>query len=297
MPRLYWVHLALLVVTILYGANYTFAKFALPEYIKPFGFIVIRVVSGTILFWAVDSINRNERIERKDHWTLVKCGFFGAALNMLLFFQGLSMTTPIHASIIMTMSPIAVLVVAALMGGEKLTRLKLIGTAVGFTGAVLLLTRHGVSLSEGTFLGDLMILGNGTAYAIYLVLAKPLMKKYRPFTVLKWVFLYGVIFVLPFGLTQLMQVQWETFPPEAWFSVFYVIFGSTFAVYLLNAWALSHVQASTVGVYIYLQPVVAAIVALLLGQDSLDLTTVLYALIIMLGVFLVSHKRRQLPTV
>ena len=231
MPRLLWVHLALLVVTILYGANYTIAKFALPEFIKPFGFIAIRVISGTILFWAVDSINANEKIERADHWTLIKCGFFGAAVNMLLFFQGLSLTTPIHGSIIMTMSPIAVLVVAAIMGGEKLTRMKFAGTVIGFIGAVLLLTRHGISLQEGTFLGDLLILGNGTTYAIYLVLAKPLMRKYRPFTVLKWVFLYGTIVVLPFGLPQLAEVEWSTFTTEAWFSVFYVIFGSTFAIF------------------------------------------------------------------
>jgi drug/metabolite transporter (DMT)-like permease len=287
-----WVHLALFSVAILYGANYTIAKFALPEFIKPFGFIAIRLISATTLFWAVDSIRPSEKIDRKDHWLLIKCGFFGAGINMLLFFEGLSLTTPIHGSIIMTMSPIAVLIVAAFMGREKLTVLKSIGTAVGFVGAFLLLTRHGFSFSEGTFLGDLMILGNSITYAVYLVIVKPLMKKYRPFTVLKWVFLYGTLLCLPFGFTQLLQVEWATFTSEAWFSVFYVVFGSTFAVYLINAWALSHVQSSTVGAYIYLQPVIAAIVALSLGRDTLDTLTVVYALIIMIGVYLVSKRKR-----
>ena len=273
MTRMVWVHLALFVVATLYGANYPIAKFALPEFIKPFAFIAIRLICATILFWAIDSVRQSDKIDKKDHWVLIKCGFFGAGLNMLLFFQGLSLTTPIHGSIIMIMSPIAVLMVAAFMGREKLTLLKAIGIAVGFAGAFLLLTRHGFSLAEGTFAGDLMILGNSITYAVYLVIVKPLMKKYRPFTVLKWVFLYGTILCLPFGLIELGEVQWHTFTPEAWFSVFYVVFGSTFAVYLLNAWALSHVQSSTVGAYIYLQPVIASIVALSLGKDHLDIIT------------------------
>jgi drug/metabolite transporter (DMT)-like permease len=288
MNRLIWVHLALLFVTMLYGGNYTVAKYALPDYIRPIAFISIRLLSGTILFWAIGSLSPKTSISRQDHWLLFRCGLFGAALNQLLFFEGLSLTTPIHASIMMTMSPIAVILIAALMGREMLTRIKVIGALIGFTGAVLLLSRHGISLAEGTFTGDLLILLNGTSYAIYLILVKPLTKKYPPLTVLKWVFLYGAIIAVPFGIHQLTEVSWHELPTSAWLSVVYVVAATTFLVYLLNAWALQYVNSSVVGIYIYLQPVFATIVALLLGQDKLDLPTVVFATIIMFGVYLVS---------
>jgi len=251
MNRLLWVHLALLFVTMLYGGNYTVAKYALPEYLAPIAFISVRLLSGTILFWAIDSLNPRIRISKKDHWLLFRCGLFGAALNQLLFFEGLSLTTPIHASIMMTMSPIAVILIAALMGRELLTRIKVIGALIGFTGAVLLLSRHGFSLQEGTFAGDLLILLNGTSYAIYLILVKPLTQRYPPFTVLKWVFLYGALIAVPFGIPQLRAVEWLTLPTSAWLSVVYVV---------------------------------------------LDLPTVLFASIIMLGVYLVSKPTRKWNT-
>ena len=115
MNRLIWVHLALLFVTMLYGGNYTVAKYALPDYIRPVAFISIRLLSGTVLFWAIGSLSPRTSISRQDHWLLFRCGLFGAALNQLLFFEGLSLTTPIHASIMMTMSPIAVILIAALI--------------------------------------------------------------------------------------------------------------------------------------------------------------------------------------
>ena len=292
MNRMIWVHAALLFVTMLYGANYSIAKYALPEYLQPLAFISVRILSGTLLFWAIDSLNPREKIPWKDHWQLFRCGLFGAALNQMLFFEGLSRTTPIHASIMMTMSPIAVILIAALMGRELLTRLKVLGAIIGFIGAVLLLTRHGISLNEGTFLGDFLILMNGTSYAIYLILVKPLTHKYRPFTVLKWLFLYGAIIAVPFGAPQLMEVTWSSLPTSAWISVFYVVFATTFTVYLLNAWALQYVNSSIVGIYIYLQPVFATMVALILHQDTLEIPTVLFASIIMLGVYLVSKQNR-----
>ncbi len=292
MPRMLWVHLALLFVTFLYGANYTIAKYALPEYLKPLAFISIRLLSGTILFWGLSIFQPKEAISRADHWLLFRCGLFGAALNQLLFFEGLSRTSPIHASIMMTMSPIAVILIASLMGREYLTRRKVIGTLIGFTGAVLLLTRYGVSLDEGTFTGDLMILLNGTSYAIYLILVKPLTQKYKPFTVLKWVFLYGALIAVPFGIPQLADVAWSALPTSAWLSIGYVVFATTFTVYLLNAWALQYVNSSIVGIYIYLQPVFATFVALSLGKDHLEIQTVLFASIIMMGVYLVSKQKR-----
>ncbi len=286
------VHIALMVVTLMYSANYSIAKFALPEYLKPFGFIIVRIFFAGLLFWLFSLKDSREPIkDKKDFGLILLCAFFGVAQNQLLFFKGLSLTSPINASVIMTTSPVIVMLTAYLMGRERLTAFKIIGVLIAATGAYLLLTKDGVSLTEGNFLGDLFILLNGASYAVYLVLVKPLMLKYRPVTVIKWMFLFGAIMAFPFGFEQLQEVQWSSLPLSAWLSVVYVIVGATFTVYLLNVWALQFVNSSVVGIYIYIQPIFAALIAMTLRGDVLELETVFYSLLIMSGVYLVSFRR------
>ncbi|TRX61475.1 DMT family transporter [Fulvivirga sp. M361] len=290
MPAKYKVHFALFTVALLYGANYTIAKIALPAYIGPFGFIVLRIAIATALFWSISAFKPAELIAKEDFWKLVQCAFFGAAANMLCFFQGLSLTNPINASVIMTLTPIAVLVTANVLGQEKFTRPKILGVSVGAVGAFLLVTKDGFTFESGTLIGDLFILLNASFFAVYLVVVKPLMLKYKPLTVIKWAFLIGMFMCLPFGGYELSIVEWSTLPFQAWMSVFYVIIGATFSVYLLNTWALQHVNASVVGTYIYLQPVIATVIAITFRNDSLDIKTIIYAVFIMSGVYLVSKK-------
>lgn len=293
MPNRILIHAVLFFVTLIYGANYTIAKFALPEYIQPFGFIALRVIGAILFFWFLHTIKTNEKVERKDFFLLAICGLFGVALNQMSFFYGLSLTHPINAAIIMTISPIMVFLVAYLLGREKLRKLKIFGLAVGALGGYLLITRNGVSWQSDTFVGDLFVLMNATFYAIYLVLVKPLMGKYKALTVIKWVFLFGGLVAIPSGIEQLLNVQWVALPDKAVFSLIYVVIGTTVLAYLLNAWALTFVDSSVVGVYIYMQPVLATIVAVSLNEDTLELQEILYSLIIMLGVYLVSQKKKN----
>jgi drug/metabolite transporter (DMT)-like permease len=285
------VHSALFLVAVIYGANYSIAKIALPEYLQPFGFILLRILTATLLFWLFSLTKEREKIKgRADFILLIVCAIFGVGINMLAFFYGLSMTNPINASVIMTVSPIMVLLTAYVLGRERLTPLKIIGVLVGALGAFLLVTKDGVSLSQGTFMGDLFILVNGSSYAIYLVLVKPLMAKYKPITVIKWIFLFGSIFTIPFGFSELAAVDWTVIPMDGWLSIGYVLFFATFVVYLLNIWSLKFVNSSVVGIYIYLQPIVSTLVAVSFRGDQLDLLTVLYSLLIMVGVYLVSKR-------
>ncbi|GAA0891319.1 DMT family transporter [Fulvivirga kasyanovii] len=291
MPGKIKIHSVLLFVTLIYGANYTVAKFVMPEYLEPFGFIVFRIILGTLLFWIFSAVTGADKIKsRKDFGLLFLCGLFGVAANQLLFFKGLSLTNPINGSVIMTTSPIMVMIVAYALGKEGITVKKIIGVLIGALGAYLLLTKDGVSLSEGTFLGDLLILLNGSSYAVYLVLVKPLMAKYKAITVIKWVFLFGGIIAFPFGISELSAVDWASIPVSIWFCIAYVILAATFLVYLLNVWSLKFVNSSLVGSYIYLQPVFATLVAVAFRDDQLDVFTVLYSMVIMLGVYLVSQK-------
>lgn len=278
---------------LIYGANYTIAKGVMPEYLQPFGFIIVRVTGATILFW-ITGIFVPEKINRKDLPLLAFCGMFGVAINQLLFFKGLSMTTPINAAIIMVITPILVLLVATSLMSEKITTKKLIGIAIGLIGAViLLLVKHDLTIGSLTWRGDLCILINAISWGIYLVVAKPLIMKYRTITVIKWVFLFAWFYVLPFGYSEFMQADFSVMPTNILLSIGFVVLGTTYFAYLLNNYALQKVSSSVVSIYIYLQPLLAAGIAIFLGKDELDLVKILSAILIFTGVYLVSASDKS----
>lgn len=288
MSRNIWVHLALGTVALLYAINYIVAKEIMPEPILPFGLIVVRAGGATLLFWLFSLFGKWEKIEKKDFIKLIFCALFGVVINQLLFFKGLSITSPINASIILTTTPILVLVISVILLGEKITSQKLLGILLGITGAFFLIGGTQLNFSNETALGDILVFINAISYGIYLVLVKPLMNKYEALTVIRWVFLIGLFFIVPFGWSEFIQIDWVNLPQYAYAIVIYIVVGVTFLVYLLNAWGLRYVNASVVGFYIYLQPLLTVLVASYLGKDSITLLKVLFSLMIFIGVYLVS---------
>lgn len=285
-------HLALFIVALIYGANYTIAKGVMPTYLQPFGFIVVRVSGAVMLFW-ITGIFVPEKINRKDIPLLAFCGLFGVAINQLLFFKGLSMTTPINAAIIMVITPILVLLVATSVASERITPKKLSGILIGLLGAIiLLLVKHDLTIGSLTWRGDLCILINAISWGIYLVVAKPLIMKYRTITVIKWVFLFAWFYVLPFGYTEFVEADFSMMPTDILLSVAFVVVGTTYFAYLLNNYALQKVSSSVVSIYIYLQPLLAAGIAVFLGRDEIDAVKIVSGLFIFIGVYLVSSADR-----
>lgn len=291
-------HSALLTVALIYGANYLIAKGLMPDLIGPSGFIVLRAAGAALLFWVVYAF-RFERIRREDVWRLALCGLFGVTSNQLMFFNGLSLTSPVNASIIMTSNPILVLVVSSILLKTAITARKLLGIGLGAVGALALLYLSADSFSTHiSWQGDLLILGNAISYGVYLVLVKPLMMKYRPTTVIAWVFLFGTLFVMPIGWTQVQAVDFAVLTPNNWASVAYVVIGTTFLAYLLNSFALTKVMPTVVSMYIYLQPLFAGLFAYVYarcgGEDftgDLTLGRMVCAALIFTGVYLVSSAR------
>lgn len=293
MNRLLLAHLALFTTNLIYGINYTVAKHVMPAYIKPFGFIFCRVSGALLLFWLFHAFLYKEKVERKDLLKMAACGLFGVAINQLLFFKGLNITTPINAAIIMTTNPVLVLIMAAAIIRERITLRKAGGILLGLTGAVtLLLFKDDFRFGSETVLGDLLIFVNAASYGVYLVLVKPLMAKYKPLTVIKWVFLFGYLVVFPFGWNEFQEIDWMGMPFSIVLETAFVIIGTTFLAYLFNVFALRQVSASTASTYIYLQPVLAALFAILLGKDQLDTIKILSAFVIFLGVYLVSKPQK-----
>ena len=286
------VHGTLLFVGLIYGATYSIAKIAMPDLIKPFGFILVRVILATLIFWLFDVVKGGEVIRyRRDYIRLMACALFGIAINQLIFFKGLSMTSSISASIIMTSNPIIVLVASWLILKEPVTKLKVAGIILGSTGAVMLILRNEVQWEAGSFLGDLFILINAASYGIYLVLVKPLMARYRAITIVKWVFLFGLIIIIPFGTGELLAVNWYDMPMERWASILYIILFTTVLAYLLNVWALQFITPTIVSYYIYLQPLFATLIAFVFLNESPGANVIIYTLMIFSGVYLVSKKR------
>lgn len=281
-------HLYLFIVNLFYGAGFAVSKIVLPEFIKPFGFILIRVSAATVLFFLLHWFWIKEKVEKKDYLLMAACGLFGVVINQEMFFLGLSITTPINASLLMIITPIMVFVISFFMAQERVTWQKIVGIILGAIGAFIIISGKGFSFSGETVLGDLFILINSVSYAIYLVMVRPLMKKYHPLTVVKWVFFFGLFPVLLFGFNQFGQVQWQTFGVQEWLAVAFVIVCTTFLAYLLNMLALREVHSSVVGAYIYLQPIVAAIISMLVGKDSLTPQKLISAALIFSGVYMVS---------
>ncbi len=288
-------HLAILGANVIYGVNYSIAKDVMPEYILPFGFIFCRVLGALLLFFAIGSFIR-EKVDRKDLLKLAVCGFFGVAANQLMFFYGLNLTNPINAGIIMTSNPILVLIASAIILKTRITANKIFGITLGIAGAlIILLFKKGFAFGSDTIVGDAFIFLNALAYGIYLVLVKPLMSKYKPITVIKWVFTFGFIYVIPFGFFQANAIEWSTFNSEIWAKFLFVIIGTTFLAYLFNIYGLKRLSPSTVSTYIYLQPVIAAFFAISVGKDSFTWIKLIAAILIFSGVYLVSKSPSRPP--
>jgi len=302
---------ALFLVAAIYAANYLIAKGLMPERIGPSGFIVVRVVGAGLLFWMLRSVLAGvrwwrtgkaqwERVERRDVWRLVACGLTGVAVNQLLFFNGLALTSPVHASLIMTINPVFVLLASAVLLRLPVTGAQLLGVAVGGAGAVLLLSRGLVDdAGHASWQGNAMVLVNALSYGTYLVLVKPLMARYKPLTVIAWVFCFGACAVVPVGAAQWSAVTWSEWEGRQWASLAYVVLGTTFGAYLLNIFAMRHVSPTVVSAYIYLQPLLAGWMAWWWADQGgtdyvggLGWTTAVAAALIFGGVALVSLPAR-----
>lgn len=281
-------------VSVIYGVTFTIAKDVMPEFVKPFGFIALRVGGSVILFWLIAFFATREKIALKDFPCIIAAAFFGVAFNMLTFFEGLSQTSPIMASVLMVTTPMIVLLLSAVIMKEKIIGKKLGGIILGLAGTVLLIL-YGKSISGGKneLWGNFLVFVNAVSYGLYLIVVKKLMDKYNPFAFVKWIYLFGFIMVLPFGWQQLSEIQWEIMPAGIMIKVGFVVIFSTFLTYLLNLLSMKELKPTTVAVFIYLQPLFASIFAVSLGKDALDPVKVFSAFLIFTGVYLVTAPPKK----
>jgi len=294
MNRRFFAFLLAFTASTIYGVSFTIAKDVMPLYIQPQGFILLRVSGAVLLFWLISFSVPNEKIFFNDFIRIFFMGFFGVALNMLTFFKGLSLTTPINGAVIMTTTPIIVLLFSFIILRDKITTRKIFGILLGMTGAIALITYGPKAEFNAPNIkwGNFLVFVNAASYGLYLIVAKPLLKKYHPFHLIKWMYLMGFVMVLPFGLLDVLQADWSSMPGMALSKIGFIVFFTTFLTYLFNIMALRHLKATTLSVFLYLQPLVATVYAIFVGSDTLTANKLVAASLIFLGVYLVSFRKK-----
>jgi drug/metabolite transporter (DMT)-like permease len=274
----------------------------MPDKISPNAVVFIRLACCTFLFWLIKFLFVKEQIKSRDLLRLALCGLLGAAANQLLFFHGINLTSPIDASIIMTITPVIVLIFSLFILKESITKPKILGISIGGIGAILLILYGNKAIGTSSFLGNLFVFLNACSYGLYLVVAKTLMKKYHTITVISWVFLFGFIYVFPFGINDVLTTNFEAFTLNTYLVLGYIVLFTTFFAYLFNVYALNYLSPSVNSSYVYLQPAVSFVIVsisayVFLNNDyaqDINLIKIVSCLLIILGVYIISRTQKKL---
>ncbi|WP_299258699.1 DMT family transporter [uncultured Aquimarina sp.] len=290
-------HITLLCVNMIYGANYLIAKGLMPDKIGASALVFLRISGAGLLFFILKLFIK-EQVQKRDIPRLLLCGLLGVATNQFFSMNGLSLTSPVDAAIIVTAMPIFTVIISYFLLKEPLTLPRIIGICIGGGGAVLLIYLGNSGLGTGSLKGNIFIGMNALSFAFYLVLVKPLMSKYKPITVIVWTFFFGFIFMFPFCVGQLLDTDFGSYETSNWISLFYVIIGPTFLAYLLNMFALQFVKPTVSSSYIYVQPAVAMLLVAGIAyfvvnsqyKGDITIAKLLCCVLIFAGVYLISSN-------
>lgn len=289
-------HLALIFTNLFFAINLSVVKHLTNQQLaKPFGINVVRVGISAMLLWLMYLLKPVEvKIQKEDRKRLFLCAVTGIAINQLLFLKGLSLTYSIHAALLMLTTPILIVFIAAWILKERLGIFKTIGLAFGISGAlVLILAKDNTGNGNDILFGDTLIIINAISYTIYFILVKPLILKYDPIVIIRWIFTFGFVMVLPFGWTEFVQIPWEKYTVVDITSIGLIVFTGTFLAYLFNVYGIKILGASVAGFYIYTQPVFAALIAMVFLQEELTMYKIIAAALIFTGVYLANRQAKK----
>lgn len=288
-------HTAVLGANFIFGANYAVVKYITPSFLHPFALNVVRILVSLSLFWFLFLFKpARVKILKKDIPRFILCALTGVVINQIFFIKGVSLTTSIHSALLSLATPIFITIIAAWLLREGFTLLKFTGLVLGIGGAaMLILLKDNTHTGNDILLGDIMVIINAISYAFYLVLVRPLMKTYSGIQVLRWIFTFGSLVILPFGMQEFLSTNWQAFGLSQWLALGFVAVGATFLAYLLNVYGISAIGASATGAYIYTQPVFAAVIAIIFAGEHFSLVKLVAAILIFTGVYLANFKKQE----
>lgn len=288
----YRVHLALLFVQLTFGGFSVVGKYAL-MHIEPLAMASMRVIFAAPILFLI-ALQRDRALPpRKELPGLAMLGFFGVFINQVLFIVGLNYTTAINATILMPSIPVFTAGIALLLRMEKLTTARALGIASAVAGALIILDIGNLSFSGDAAFGNLLILINCASYALFLVLARPVLLRIPPLTVTAWTFLFGGVGVVALGFEDLLATPFSTLPAAAWLSIAYILLLPTLINYVLNVWAVKRSSSSLVAAYTTLQPVVATFLAVLLLGEMFGIREIAGFTLIVAGLIWTSGLSRS----
>jgi len=287
-------HIALFSANIIFGMNTPISRTLMPEILSPYTLTFFRLSGGLILFWIVSLFVKKEKVPAKDILLLFFASLFALVLNQLPFFVGLSMTSPIDASIVVTMLPIVTMFLAAVIIKEPITLMKTIGVLVGASGALLIVFNDTADkVGHSNFWGNIIVFGAVTSFAIYLTVFKNLISRYSPVTIMKWMFLFGTLVSLPFCYRPLIETDFSLLTSGTFWRIGYMVVFATFFGYLLIPVGQKVLRPTTFSMYNYVQPVVASLMAIFIGIDTFGYEQALAAILVFSGVYIVTQSKSK----
>ncbi|MDR1356185.1 MAG: DMT family transporter [Tannerellaceae bacterium] len=290
-------HVFILTANILFAVNIPVSKSLIPSHITPEGLTLLRIVFGCLMFWIASLFVPREKVAPKDLVLLFLCAVCGIAFNQSLFMEGLNLTSPVDASIIATAGPVYVMLLAALILKEPITGQKAFGVLLGVVGAVtLILSSSQAGSHEGGLAGNLRIVCSNLLYSVYIVLSRPLSRRYSAVTIMKWMFLFSVAMLIPFTYRSILEApafHRETLDWSEMGAIAYVLLLGTFIPYLIIPMSLRRLRPTTVSMYNYIQPIIASIIAIVLGQGVFTPWKALSTLLVFTGVYLVTQSKSR----
>lgn len=292
-------HSSMLGANVMWGLMSPVAKFVMVGgAVTPLVVTDLRITGAMVLFWIASFFQKPERVAPKDLLKLLGASLLAIVFNQGCFIFGVGLTSPVDASIITTSMPLLAMVLAAIYLKEPITGKKVLGIAVGATGALLLiLGSHQVSEAKAAgnhyIWGDLLVLLAQFSYALYFVLFKNFVNKYSLITIMEWMFTYAFICALPFSYNDLLHTEWKSLQNTEIGALVFIVVGSTFISYVLIVIGQKNLRPTVAGMYNYVQPLVASIVAVCWGMDTFNFVKIISVALIFGGVYLVTNSRSK----
>lgn len=286
-------HIALVFASLIYGLNFIIAKSIMPDVIRPLALLSLRSTVSAILFWITSLFLPREKVAGRDLFRIFFYSFFGVVINQMLFLIGLNKTTSVDSAIILAIVPVAAFVFAAILLKERISLVRASGLVVGLAGILLLIMQEGnPDFGSTTFIGNLLVLINAISWALFTVLIKRMLNKYHTVTVMKWVFLTGMLVNIPVGFGQLTSTGWSSIPLTGYLGIGFVVVAATYIGYFLMTFGLKRLSPTIVNTYNYTQPIITGVAVTMMGQDTVTFIKVISAIMIFSGVFLVSRRQQ-----
>lgn len=288
-------HLSMFMACAFWGLMAPLGKDAMTHGLDGISMVTFRVVGGACLFWITSLFTEKRHVPLRDKLMFAGAGLFGLVLNQCCYTIGLSITSPVNASIVTTSMPIFAMILSAIILKEPLTGKKAIGVLMGCSGALILILTSAAAVSDkvGDIRGDLLCLGAQFSFALYLSLFNPLIKRYDVFTINKWMFLWASLMILPFTSVHMAGIEWGSVPVRTWVEAGYVVLFGTYLGYILTMIGQRTLRPTVVSVYNYVQPIVSVSASIVLGISMLQWSQALAVLLVFLGVWLVNKSRAK----